>query len=172
MKWQVMPNDAVADRCPGTSSDVFVVDKRRAVFVLVASLAYMVLFGFLYSTHSINAVPIVILDEDQTQFSRTLIQALDDSERFRIVQYPSTQEEMEQALNNKEALAAVQIPANFARDVKSNRSSTVMLMVKWSEYPHSQYGFNNCPGDHFIVFESCRNQFVGVHSESIAYCGE
>ena len=106
-----------------------IVDKRRSVFVFGASLAYLVLFGLLYCTHTINSVPLVIYDEDQTQFSRELIQAFDDSERFRIVHYAATQEDMDRAMDEKEAYVAIHIPRKFAQDAKSGRSATVLLMA-------------------------------------------
>lgn len=106
-----------------------IIDKRRSVFVFGASLAYLVLFGLLYCTHTINSVPVVIYDEDQTRFSRELIQAFDDSERFRIFRYAATQEEMEQVMEEKKTYAAIQIPKKFAQDAKSGHSTTVLLMV-------------------------------------------
>lgn len=108
---------------------MFITDRRRAIFLFGASLAYLLLFSLLYGPHIIKEVPLVIYDEDQTQFSRTLIQAFDDSERFRIVDYVLTQEDMEQALHEKEAYAAVHIPKKFAQDAKSGRSSTVLLIA-------------------------------------------
>lgn len=108
---------------------MFITDRRRAIFLFGASLAYLLLFSLLYSTHTIKAVPLVIYDEDQTQFSRSLIQAFDDSERFQIVGYVTTQDDMENVLREKEAYAAVHIPIKFAKDTKSGHSSTVLLMA-------------------------------------------
>jgi ABC-2 type transport system permease protein len=108
---------------------MFITDRRRAIFLFGASLAYLILFSLLYGTHTIKAVPLVIYDEDQTQFSRSLIQAFDDSERFQIVAYVTTQDDMENVLREKEAYAAVHIPIKFAQDTKSGRSSTVLLMA-------------------------------------------
>jgi ABC-2 type transport system permease protein len=108
---------------------MFITDRRRAIFLFGASLAYLTLFSLLYGTHTVKAVPLVIYDEDQTQFSRSLIQAFDDSERFQIVGYVTTQDDMENALHEKEAYAAVHIPKKFAQDAKSVRSSTVLLIA-------------------------------------------
>lgn len=108
---------------------MFITDRRRAIFLFGASLAYLILFSLLYSTHTVKAVPLVIYDEDQTQFSRLLIQAFDDSERFQIVGYVTTQDDMEDIFHEKEAYAAIHIPEKFAQEAKSGRSSTVLLMV-------------------------------------------
>jgi ABC-2 type transport system permease protein len=108
---------------------MFITDRRRAIFLFGASLAYLILFSLLYGTHTVKAVPLVIYDEDQTQFSRSLIQAFDDSERFQIIDYVTTQDDMEKVLHEKEAYAAVHIPKKFAQDAKSVRSSTVLLIA-------------------------------------------
>lgn len=115
--------------CKREIGQMFITDRRRAIFLFGASLAYLILFSLLYGTHTIKAVPLIVYDEDQTQFSRTLIQGFDDSERFKIVNYVSSQDDMEQALYEKEAYAAVHIPKKFAQDAKSGRSTTVLLMA-------------------------------------------
>lgn len=111
---------------------IFITDRRRAIFILGAPLAYLFLFSLLYNTSTINAVPVVIYDEDQTQLSYSLIQIVDDSERFKIVNYAISQDEMESALHEKEAFAAIHIPKNFAKDAKLGHSATVLLMVNGS----------------------------------------
>ena len=108
---------------------MFLADCRRAILLFGAPLAYLLLFSLLYGTHTIKAVPLVICDEDQTQFSRTLIQAFDDSERFLIVDHVVSQADMEQTLREKAAYAAVHIPKKFAQDAKSGRSATVLLLT-------------------------------------------
>lgn len=108
---------------------MFFNDSRRCTFLFGAAVSYLFLFSLLYGTHTIKAVPLVICDEDQTQFSRMLIQAFDDSERFQIVDYVTSQDDMEQALYEKEAYAAVHIQKKFTQDAKSGHSSTVLLIV-------------------------------------------
>jgi ABC-2 type transport system permease protein len=111
---------------------MFITDRRRAIFLFGASLAYLFLFSLLYGTHTVKAIPLVIYDQDQTQFSRSLIQAFDDSERFQIVSYVTTQDDMENALHEKEAYAALDIPQKFTQDAKSAHSSTVLLLADGS----------------------------------------
>ncbi len=115
--------------CQREFRHMFITDRRRAIFLFGASLAYLMLFAMLYSTHTIKAVPLVVYDEDQTQFSRSLLQDFEDSERFQVIEYVTTQDDMEQSLREKTTAAAVQIPKNFARDAKAGRSATVLLLA-------------------------------------------
>jgi ABC-2 type transport system permease protein len=111
---------------------LFIEDKRRAIFLFGASLAYLLLFGLLYSTHVVNEVPLVIYDEDQTQFSRSLLQSFDDSEKFKIISYAASEEEMENSLRQKDAYAAIHIPNKFAQNAKLQLSSPVLLIANGS----------------------------------------
>ncbi len=108
---------------------MFIKDPRRASFIFGAPIIYLFLFSMLYGSHVVKNVPLVVCDEDQTQLSRLLIQSFDDSERFRIVGFASSQEEMEQYIQDKEAFGALYIPAKFSQDIKAGRSSSVLIIA-------------------------------------------
>ena len=108
---------------------MFITERKRAVFLFGASLAYLLLFSLLYGSHTIKEVPIVICDEDQTQFSRTLLQTFADSERFRIVSQVSRQEDLELLLREKTAFAALHIPEKFTQNAKSGHTSPILLLT-------------------------------------------
>lgn len=111
---------------------LFITDRRRASFLFGASLAYLLLFGLLYAPHVINQIPLVILDEDQTQFSRTLTQAFADSEKFRVVAQATTLDELEHLIDERQAYAAIHIPRDLSREVKAGRSAVVPLLIDGS----------------------------------------
>ncbi|MGI6092168.1 MAG: ABC transporter permease [Veillonellaceae bacterium] len=106
---------------------LFLKDSKRACYLFGASVVYVVLFGLLYMTGVVNYVPMVVYDQDQTQLSRSLIQAYEDSDRYEVVAYVTSQEEMESYLQNKTAFAALAIPPDFARDIKLGRASRILL---------------------------------------------
>lgn len=108
---------------------IFRKDVRRAEFIFGASIAYLIIFGLLYAPHVVKNVPIVICDESQTHLSRSLVQAFADSERFNIIAQPPAQEDMQQALREKTAYAAVHIPRDFYQNIAAGRSSGVLLTV-------------------------------------------
>ena len=108
---------------------MFITERKRAVFLFGASLAYLLLFSLLYGSNTIKEVPIVICDEDQTQFSRTLLQTFADSERFRIVSQVSRQEDLEFLLHEKTVFAALHIPEKFTQNAKSGHTSPILLLT-------------------------------------------
>lgn len=106
---------------------IFLLDPKRVMYLFGASLAYALLFGALYSNHVVKTIPMAVYDEDQSQMSRALVQAFEDSERYQVIAYTSSQEEMESYLREKEAYVAIAIPAHFSRDVKTGHAPSLLV---------------------------------------------
>jgi ABC-2 type transport system permease protein len=90
-------------------------------------LVYTLLFGQLYSANVIKYIPLVILDQDQTMVSRSLIQAFANSERYDIVAHVMSTEELVDFMKENRAVAALIIPPQFSRDIKQSRVTTIAL---------------------------------------------
>lgn len=97
--------------------------------MFVIPLFYMLLFGNLFSQNSIDHIPLVICDESQTYLSRELTQRFEDSDRFTLVAYVDSQEELEEYLYKKKTMVGVGIPKNFTRDVKTGLPTQVLIDV-------------------------------------------
>ena len=107
-------------------------DPRRLVFLFGAAIAYLLVFGVLYMPNIVKDIPCVIYDEEQTQLSRALVRAFEDSDSFRVTGYTDSQEAMQTALRDKTAYAAIHIPRDFSRKVKTGSAGTVLFMVNGS----------------------------------------
>ncbi|MHC1745616.1 MAG: ABC transporter permease [Negativicutes bacterium] len=107
-------------------------DPRRAFYLFGSSVFYVILFGLLYSPNVVNYIPTVVYDQDQTVLSRSLVQSFDDLQRYHIVDYVTSEEEMDAAIRQKTAHAAISIPPNFARDIKKGLSSQVLVSANGS----------------------------------------
>ncbi len=111
---------------------MFVMDWRRSLFLFGASLIYALLFGLLYQSHVIKDIPLLVYDQDQSKLSRQIVAAFADSEKFRLVAEVTSEEEMTELLREETAVAALAIPANFSRDIKTGRSASVLLNTNGS----------------------------------------
>jgi ABC-2 type transport system permease protein len=100
-----------------------------AVILIALPLSFTILFGMVYSKNVVNGIRMAIYDEDQSSMSRQFIQMYNDSERFHIVAYVDSEEDMEQAINSGQVQVAVAIPRDFSKNVKLGSGSNVMLMV-------------------------------------------
>lgn len=102
--------------------------KGRPPIALVP-LGFAVLFGLIYEQNIVNNIPLVVWDEDQSATSRELIEAYTDADRFTLVAQVADEESMRAAIHSGEARAALAIPKNFDKDLKSGQGADFMLMV-------------------------------------------
>lgn len=111
---------------------MFIEEPKTALLLLGIPIVYSLLFGAVYQENAVKYMPTVVYDQDQSQLSRKLGQAFADSERYDIVAYVDSQEELEEYLREGRAKVAVAIPAHFARDVKRGMGSEVLVQVDGS----------------------------------------
>ncbi len=121
--WQIVRNEL---------RQIFIEDPRRIAFLFGAALAYLVIFGALYVPNVIKYMPIVICDEEQSPLSRELVRGFEDSDTFKVKAWVSDQEEMQQVLAEKTAYAAVQIPRDFSKKIKTGGAASMLFMVNGS----------------------------------------
>ncbi len=107
-------------------------DPRRFVFLFGAALAYLIVFGMLYTPNIVTRVPCVIYDAEQTALSRSLVQDFEASDAYRVTEYAGTEEAMEAALREKRALVALEIPPDFSKKAKAGDYATVLYLVNGS----------------------------------------
>lgn len=98
--------------------------------VFFVPVFYTLLFGAVYVQNSVTHIPLVILDEDQTNMSRTLVRLYSDSQKFTIVKQTQTSEEMEAVLHEGRAVAALAIPRDFQKDIRMGNQPSVGFMVR------------------------------------------
>ncbi|MEN6565016.1 MAG: ABC transporter permease [Veillonellales bacterium] len=111
---------------------MFIKDRSAACFFIGIPIVYVLLFGTLYLKNTVNYTATVVYDEDQTALSREVVRAFEDSDRFRIVAYVDTQEELEQYMREKKSLVGVAIPLHFSRDIKKGVSAPILFEVDGS----------------------------------------
>ena len=103
-------------------------DPRRFIFLFGASIIYMFIFGSLYAPGVAKSVPAVFCDEDQSAFSRHYLRDLADNDSFGEPVYVRTEEEMQQALREKQGSIGVIVPKYFSRDIKVGGHTTVLFL--------------------------------------------
>lgn len=81
---------------------ILVKQKPKLIFsMFVIPLCYLLLFGTLFSKNSVDQIPLVICDESQTYFSSKLTDGFENTERFSVVQYVNSPQEMQHYLYEK-----------------------------------------------------------------------
>src|SRR5882672_1942592 len=87
-----------------------------AFAILIAAFAHPVIRG----------LRTVVIDDDRSQTSRSLIEVLAASPSLRIAERAENLSSASRMLRSGEAIAAVHIPANFERDLKAQRRPQVI----------------------------------------------
>ena len=91
----------------------------------VPLLAFAILVA-VFSHPVIRGLHTVVVDDDRSESSRNLVQALAASPSLRIAQRAEDLASAARALRSGEAIAAVHIPANFERDLRAQRRPRVV----------------------------------------------
>jgi ABC-2 type transport system permease protein len=136
--WRPPAEEAPRDDGPARIGLVgaFVEEYRRVLgdrgafglFVL-APLLYGVLYPQPYLGQLVRKVPIAVVDNDSTELSRTIVQALDVSEALQVAVRADTLAEAQEALAKREVFAIVDIPAGIERDVFAGRKARLPAYV-------------------------------------------
>lgn len=108
-------------------------DPRRYIYLFGAALVYMLIFSILFKPNVVDSIPTVIYDAENSFLTRKLVQDFTDGDRFRMIAYCSTEEEMKSYLRNQEAYIAIYIPEDFSKTVKTGKSQNILLMVDSSD---------------------------------------
>ncbi|MEJ2205240.1 MAG: ABC transporter permease [Gemmatimonadota bacterium] len=103
-------------------------DPKTKRIIFVAPIIQLILFGYAVNTDVRNVATFVV-DHDRTPASRRVIDAFTASGYFRVVGSSDRPSDMGRALDHGTATVGLEIPVDFAAEVKAGRSPAVQLVV-------------------------------------------
>lgn len=103
-------------------------DPRSLVIAFLLPIILVLLYGYII-TFDIKQIPIGILDEDRTPASRHLVQRLVSSGYFKITTYLEKRAEIDPALMHRKFLAALVIPSNYSKRLKTEPQIPVQFII-------------------------------------------
>jgi len=92
-------------------------DRSAFSLIVVAPIIYGMFYPQPYVGQLIRDVPIAIVDDDGTDISRTIIQAIDAGEAVQVALRPTTLAEAQAALSRREVFGILSIPNGTEREV-------------------------------------------------------
>ena len=107
-------------------------DWRSLTLALAIPVLLVCLFGYAL-TMDLNHVPTAVWDQSGTPQSRGLISLLQGSAYFDIRQTPSSYRQITAALDRRDVMVAVVIPADFSQRLLAGRPTAVQAMVDGSD---------------------------------------
>ena len=113
-------------------------DRGAFGLIVLAPIIYGVLYPQPYLGQLVRAIPIAVVDDDSSEVSRQLIQALNAHEAVRVAARPTTLAEAQAALARREVFGIVDIPAGTERDVMAGRQARLRGLCRFRLLPALQ----------------------------------
>ena len=107
-------------------------DIRSLILALFAPVFLVLIFGYALNM-DVKNVAFIIYDQDTSYFSRQFAQMFMHSEYLTFKGYVATYKDVDSAINSGNAVAALVIPHDFTRRLKSGRSSSVQSILDASD---------------------------------------
>ncbi|MFL5339536.1 MAG: ABC transporter permease [Gemmataceae bacterium] len=107
-------------------------DPATFFFALALPIVEMFMLGYAIDTN-IRHIRTVVLDQCQTQQTRELLTAFENSEDFKIVGTVGTDDELHEAIVRGRAKVGIKIPADYSRQLEMGRTAQVLILVDGSE---------------------------------------
>jgi ABC-2 type transport system permease protein len=88
----------------------------------------LLLFGYAIQT-DVRNLPTVVYDEAPTQHSRSLVEALEATDNFRVVARVGSRDELRRWMDRGDARAGVVIPPDFTRRLKRGEPAPLQVLI-------------------------------------------
>lgn len=112
-------------------------DRRMVASLIIAPVLQLVVFGYAVNL-DVDHIPTVVCDQDQTQASRNLVQALFAGDTFRDSGRVLDPQATEAALESGDAAVAVIVPPDFARRRARGDHAEVQVLVDGTDSVRAQ----------------------------------
>jgi ABC-2 type transport system permease protein len=103
-------------------------DKKLRLFIFLPPIIQLITYGYAIN-FDIKHVPTAIYDQSHSAESRRLISRFASSEYFAIKYFVHTEEELRRLIDNNQVTMVLRIPYDFARQIKSDQSASVQVVV-------------------------------------------
>jgi ABC-2 type transport system permease protein len=107
-------------------------DPRSLGLGIAIPMLLLFLFGYAL-TLDVDKVPMIVWDQSATYASRELISRFSGSRYFSLKKYTDNYRDIERAIDRRDALIALIIPAEFAREIESGENAKVQAILDGSD---------------------------------------
>src|SRR5882757_2395882 len=132
-------------------------DPGTLFFALLIPLIQLLLFGFAVDTN-IRQIPTVVLDESHTQQSRQLLESFAASDTFRLALTVQSTSDLYTAMRAGKARVAIKIPYDYARQLQSENTATVLVLIDGSDTTVAGQAVNASTG---VALEQSLSRILG-----------
>ena len=106
-------------------------DRMTLAFVLGMPLMQLVIFGMAIN-YDVKHMPAVVLDESNSQESRSFVDGLQASQYFDVKAHVATEAQLRAAIDRGRAQIGVWFPPDYGRKIRAGQTGEVMVIVDGS----------------------------------------
>lgn len=103
-------------------------DPASRAVLIGPPIIQLIVFGYA-ATFELKNVPFVVYNQDQGQVSREFVARFAGSPSFKLLQSVHDEHALEQAIDNKSALMAMDIGPNFSSELERGRPARVQIIL-------------------------------------------
>lgn len=103
-------------------------DRFTFATMIIVPIILLILFGFAINNNP-KHIPTVLLNMDDSPFSRSIIAAMNSSDYFKINHVATTEEELDHFIVSGKARFGLQIPANFGRALVRGEKPSFLVIA-------------------------------------------
>lgn len=107
-------------------------DKDIIILLLIGPIFLTLFFGGVYVNDYLEDIPIAVLDNDNSQTSRMIVNSFDENTRFNIVKYPKSTKELKTLLDDRTIHMGLVIPNDFSKDITNIKAPEALILVDGS----------------------------------------
>jgi ABC-2 type transport system permease protein len=107
-------------------------DRRSMILAFLLPMALIVFFGYAI-TFDVTNIELAVLDRDQSQDSRLLVETFESSGYFRVVSWLERQSDIDRVLDRGTARIVLVIPPGFSRDLRSGDAAPLQTLLDGSD---------------------------------------
>ena len=129
-------------------------DRGVVIMLVLAPLAYPVLYCSLYKNETLIDVPVAAVDCSRSHESRELLRHFDATQNIQVVSRYGTLAEAKQAYNQKKVHGVIFIPADFSKRINSGEQTTVSVYADISSFMYYR-----------IINQACNNCIMALNQQ-------
>jgi len=115
-------------------TEIILHDRNIIIVLLLAPVVYALFLGTIFNNKIETDVPIVVVDDDRTGISRTLIRSLDSQQSLQVTEIVPGFQLAEEEIVDSKAQAIVFIPRDFEGGLKSGRAVNLEVYLNTSRF--------------------------------------
>lgn len=107
-------------------------DPLTLLLMLVVPMMQLLIFGYAINT-DVRDIKTVVYDLDQRRPSREILEAFENTDYFKVVDYVFSDEELNKAIVSGRAKVGIKIPPDYSARLAEGRQATVLVLIDGSD---------------------------------------